>query len=169
MHGGTAKARTRAPGLDGVRAIAVLAVMGYHESLPRFGGGFLGVDVFFVLSGFLITDLLAAQRPRPRDFWIRRLRRLVPPLAVMLLAVTAAATVIEPADDSELHPALFAAITYTSNWFQILHHVSYFESLGPLPPLQHLWSLAIEEQFYLVWPPSCGFSSFIRTAGVHGS
>ena len=153
-------ARTRAPGLDGVRAIAVLAVMGFHENLARLGGGFLGVDVFFVLSGFLITDLLAAQRPRLRDFWVRRGRRLLPALAVMLLVVSAAATVIEPAGGSELRPTLLAAVTYTSNWYQILHHVSYFESLGPLPPLQHLWSLAIEEQFYLVWPPVLWFLIF---------
>jgi peptidoglycan/LPS O-acetylase OafA/YrhL len=134
--------------------------MGYHENLHALGGGFLGVDVFFVLSGFLITDLLAGQRPRLRDFWIRRGRRLLPPLAVMLLTVSAAATVIEPAGGSELRPTLLAAITYTSNWYQILHHVSYFESLGPLPPLQHLWSLAIEEQFYLVWPPVLWFLIF---------
>jgi peptidoglycan/LPS O-acetylase OafA/YrhL len=153
MQVSTAKTRIRAPGLDGVRALAVLAVMGYHENLARLGGGFLGVDVFFVLSGFLITDLLAVQRPRLRDFWVRRGRRLLPPLAVMLVVVSAAATIIEPAGGSGLRPTLLAAVTYTSNWFQILHHVSYFESLGPLPPLQHLWSLAIEEQFYLVWPP----------------
>jgi peptidoglycan/LPS O-acetylase OafA/YrhL len=155
--GKSADTRPRAPGLDGVRAIAVLAVMGYHENVPGLGGGFLGVDVFFVLSGFLITDLLAAQRPRLRDFWIRRGRRLLPPLVVMLLVVSAAATIIEPGGSSELRPTLLAAITYTSNWYQILHHVSYFESLGPLPPLQHLWSLAIEEQFYLVWPPVLWF------------
>jgi peptidoglycan/LPS O-acetylase OafA/YrhL len=152
VQGSDTNTRTHAPGLDGVRAIAVLAVMGYHEGLPVLGGGFLGVDMFFVLSGFLITDLLATQRPLLRDFWIRRGRRLLPALAVMLLVVSAAATIIEPAGGSELRPALLAAITYTSNWYQVLHHVSYFASFGPLPPLQHLWSLAIEEQFYLFWP-----------------
>jgi peptidoglycan/LPS O-acetylase OafA/YrhL len=122
--------------------------MAYHEDL--LSGGFLGVDVFFVLSGFLITDLLITHRPKLRDFWSRRGRRLLPPLAVMLVAVTAAATIIEPAADLRL--PLLAAVTYTSNWYQILHHVSYFDSFGPLPPLEHLWSLAIEEQFYLIWP-----------------
>jgi peptidoglycan/LPS O-acetylase OafA/YrhL len=122
--------------------------MAYHEDL--LSGGFLGVDVFFVLSGFLITDLLITHRPRLRDFWSRRARRLLPPLAVMLVAVTAAATIIEPTADLRL--PLLAAVTYTSNWYQILHHVSYFDSFGPLPPLEHLWSLAIEEQFYLIWP-----------------
>jgi len=151
-QGRGAEARTRAPGLDGVRAIAVLVVMGFHEGVRALSGGFLGVDVFFVLSGFLITDLLAT---RPRDlkaFWLRRARRLLPALAVMLVVVTAAATVIEPGQSATLRLALLAAATYTSNWYQMLHHVSYFQSFGPPSPLQHLWSLAIEEQFYLLWP-----------------
>lgn len=144
--------QSRAHGLDGVRALAVLAVMGFHEGASALSGGFLGVDVFFVLSGFLITDLLLTQRPTLRDFWSRRARRLLPPLAVMLVMIMAAATLIEPAGNGELRGALLAAVTYTSNWYQMLHHVPYFDSFGPLPPLQHLWSLAIEEQFYLVWP-----------------
>ncbi|MGH3153836.1 MAG: acyltransferase family protein [Streptosporangiaceae bacterium] len=153
----TTKTRTRAPGLDGVRALAVLAVMGFHEGASELSGGFLGVDIFFVLSGFLITDLLATQydllgRVDLKGFWTRRARRLLPPLAVMLVIVTAAATVIEPAQERSLRLALLAAATYTSNWYQIFHHVSYFEALGPMPPLDHLWSLAIEEQFYLIWP-----------------
>jgi peptidoglycan/LPS O-acetylase OafA/YrhL len=153
----TTNTRTRAPGLDGVRALAVLAVMGFHEGASEFSGGFLGVDVFFVLSGFLITDLLVVQYDRLgrldlQNFWGRRARRLLPPLAVMLVVVTAAATVIEPNQEASLRLAVLAAATYTSNWYQILHHVSYFASFGPLPPLDHLWSLAIEEQFYLIWP-----------------
>lgn len=145
-------ARRRAPGLDGVRALAVLAVMGFHEGARALTGGFLGVDVFFVLSGFLITDLLATQPRDLRAFWLRRARRLLPPLAVMLVVVTAAATIIEPAQGATLRNALLAAVTYTSNWYQLLHHVPYFDSFGPQPPLEHLWSLAIEEQFYLIWP-----------------
>jgi peptidoglycan/LPS O-acetylase OafA/YrhL len=156
-RGKTTKTRTRAPGLDGVRALAVLAVMGFHEGASELSGGFLGVDIFFVLSGFLITDLLIAQYDRDgrldlRDFWARRARRLLPPLAVMLVMVTAAATIIEPGQGASLRLALLAAATYTSNWYQMLHHVSYFGALGPPPPLDHLWSLAIEEQFYLAWP-----------------
>jgi peptidoglycan/LPS O-acetylase OafA/YrhL len=143
-----------------VRALAVLAVMGFHEGASELSGGFLGVDVFFVLSGFLITDLLATQYDRAgrldlKDFWSRRARRLLPALALMLIVVTAAATVIEPGQRASLRLALLAAVTYTSNWYQILHHVSYFATLGLFtapPPLDHLWSLAIEEQFYLIWP-----------------
>ena len=134
--------------------------MGFHAGASELSGGFLGVDVFFVLSGFLITDLLAAQYDRIgrvdlKSFWARRARRLLPALAVMLVIVTAAATVIEPAQEASLRLALLAAATYTSNWYQILHHVSYFAELGLFrspPPLDHLWSLAIEEQFYLIWP-----------------
>jgi peptidoglycan/LPS O-acetylase OafA/YrhL len=147
----------RAPGLDGVRALAVLAVMAFHEGLRGAPGGFLGVDVFFVLSGYLITDLLVTQRGRLgrldlRIFWTRRARRLLPALAVVLIVVTAAVAVLEPDQLARLRPALLAAVTYSSNWFQAVHHVSYFASFGPPPPLQHLWSLAIEEQFYLAWP-----------------
>jgi peptidoglycan/LPS O-acetylase OafA/YrhL len=156
----TTNSPRRAPGLDGVRALAVLAVMGFHEGASELSGGFLGVDVFFVLSGFLITDLLVTQYDRLgrldlKDFYSRRARRLLPALALMLIVVTAAATVIEPGQRASLRLALLAAVTYTSNWYQILHHVSYFATLGLFtapPPLDHLWSLAIEEQFYLIWP-----------------
>jgi peptidoglycan/LPS O-acetylase OafA/YrhL len=150
----------RAPGLDGVRALAVLAVMGFHAGASELSGGFLGVDVFFVLSGFLITDLLVSRYDREgrldlKGFWARRARRLLPALGLMLVVVTAAATVVEPGQRGSLRLALLAAVTYTSNWYQILHHVSYFATLGLFtapPPLDHLWSLAIEEQFYLIWP-----------------
>ena len=158
--GETTKTRERAPGLDGVRALAVLTVIGFHAGASGLPGGFLGVDIFFVLSGFLITDLLVARYDRTgcldlAGFWTRRARRLLPALAVMLVVVTAAAAVIEPGQEPSLRFALLAAATYTSNWFQILHHVSYFAAAGQAgapPPLDHLWSLAIEEQFYLVWP-----------------
>ena len=147
----------RAPGLDGVRALAVLAVIAFHEQFAAFRGGFLGVDVFFVLSGYLITDLLAAQWTRHRQlelrgFWLRRARRLLPALAVLVVTVTAAAAMIEPAQLGALRPALAGAVSYSSNWWQALQHQSYFGQFGPPPPLRHLWSLAIEEQFYLVWP-----------------
>ena len=147
----------RAPGLDGVRALAVIAVIAFHEQLSAFSGGFLGVDVFFVLSGYLITDLLVARWDRHGrldlgDFWARRARRLLPALAVLLVAVTAATAVSSRGQLAALRSALLAAVTYSSNWWQALAHHSYFAQFGPPSPLQHLWSLAIEEQFYLVWP-----------------
>src|SRR5262245_30638984 len=121
----------RAPGLDGVRALAVLAVLAFHEGLPWIGGGFLGVDVFFVLSGYLITDLLAARFDRTgrvglNTFWQRRARRLLPALAVMLVSVTAAVAVLEPDQRAALRPALAGAVTYTSNWWQAFARQSYF-------------------------------------------
>jgi peptidoglycan/LPS O-acetylase OafA/YrhL len=157
-NGGLAsQATTRLPGLDGLRALAVLAVIAFHEQLTAFPGGFLGVDVFFVLSGYLITDLLVAQWNRVGRldlgrFWARRARRLLPALAVLLVVVTAATAIIEPGQLAALRQALIAAVTYSSNWWQALAHHSYFDQFGPPPPLQHLWSLAIEEQFYLLWP-----------------
>src|SRR3984957_2185107 len=158
MKGTTSeRTATRRPGLDGLRGLAVIAVIAFHEQLSAFPGGFLGVDVFFVLSGYLITDLLTAHWNRYgrldlRGFWARRARRLLPALAVLLVVVTAATAVIEPAQLAALRSALLAAVTYSSNWWQALAHQSYFARFGPPPPLQHLWSLAIEEQFYLVRP-----------------
>jgi peptidoglycan/LPS O-acetylase OafA/YrhL len=151
------RARPRVPGLDGLRGIAVLAVLAFHEGFSALPGGFLGVDLFFVISGYLITDLLAVPwdaggRLDLREFWVRRARRLLPCLAVLLVAVTAAVAVLEPDQLAALRPDLLAAMTYTSNWWQALQHRSYFSAFGPPPPLQHLWSLAIEEQFYLIWP-----------------
>ncbi len=147
----------RAPGLDGVRALAVLAVLAFHEGLPWIPGGFLGVDIFFVLSGYLITDLLAARyRKEGRiglgRFYQRRARRLLPALALMLVAVAAAVSLLEPGQRDTLRPAVLGAVSYTSNWWQAFAHQSYFSLYGPPPVFQHLWSLAVEEQFYLIWP-----------------
>jgi peptidoglycan/LPS O-acetylase OafA/YrhL len=152
-----AKTAWRAPGLDGVRALAVLAVLAFHEGLPWIPGGFLGVDVFFVLSGYLITDVLVTRFRRDgridlRTFYQRRARRLLPALALMLATVTAAVSLLEPAQRAALRPALLGAVTYTSNWWQAFAHQSYFSLYGPPPTFQHLWSLAVEEQFYLIWP-----------------
>jgi peptidoglycan/LPS O-acetylase OafA/YrhL len=147
----TSGLRGRNPAYDGLRALAVLAVLGFHEGLAGLPGGFLGVEVFFVLSGYLITRTLANGQPL-RMFWMRRVRRLAPALVVVLLVVTAAVTLAEPDQLGSLRAALLPALFYVSNWYEIARHGSYFARYGPPSPLLHLWSLAIEEQFYLVWP-----------------
>ena len=144
-------------GLDGLRAVAVLAVIAYHLNFGWAQGGLLGVQVFFVLSGYLITDLLMAEYGRHRgiglkNFWIRRARRLLPALFVMLFVTVGWATLFDRTQLAALRSDLPAGIFYFSNWWYIFHHVSYFARFGPPSPLGHLWSLAIEEQFYLVWP-----------------
>ena len=145
------------PGLDGLRAVAVLAVIAYHLNLGWAPGGLLGVAVFFVLSGYLITDLLLAQNARYGhirlgEFWARRARRLFPALWVMLAVVVLWVAIGRPAQLGALRGDVLAALLYVSNWWYALQHVSYFASFGPPTPLGHLWSLAVEEQFYLVWP-----------------
>ena len=145
------------PGLDGLRALAVLAVIAYHLHLPWAPGGLLGVCIFFVLSGYLITDILVAQWQfsgglNLKEFWLGRARRLLPALFVMLAGVMVWISLGDPGRLSSLWNDVIAAIFYTSNWWLIFHQVSYFASFGPPSPLGHLWSLAIEEQFYLIWP-----------------
>jgi peptidoglycan/LPS O-acetylase OafA/YrhL len=145
------------PGLDGLRAIAVLAVVAFHLTLGWAPGGLLGVGVFFTLSGYLITDLLLGQHARTgslqlADFWLRRARRLLPALFVMLAVVIAWVALLDRAQLAGLRGAVAAAATYVSNWYLIGARTSYFARFGPPSPLGHLWSLAVEEQFYLVWP-----------------
>jgi peptidoglycan/LPS O-acetylase OafA/YrhL len=145
------------PGLDGLRALAVLAVVAYHVGLGWTPGGLLGVGVFFTLSGYLITDLLVGQYAqtgslRLVDFWFRRARRLLPALFVMLAVVIVWVALLDRAQLAGLRGAAAAAVAYVSNWYLIGQHTSYFARFGPPSPLGHLWSLAVEEQFYLVWP-----------------
>ena len=145
------------PGLDGLRALAVIAVIAFHEQLGWAPGGLLGVGVFFTLSGYLITDLLLGQWARTgrlalADFWLRRARRLLPALFVMLIVVSAWVTVADRAQLARLRGAVTAAATYSSNWYLIVENQSYFARFAPPAPLDHLWSLAVEEQFYLLWP-----------------
>src|SRR5215475_8785245 len=145
------------PGLDGRRAIAVLTVIAFHEQFSWAPGGLLGVGVFFTLSGYLITDLLlsrwtATGRLHLADFWLRRGRRLLPALFVMLIVVTAWVTVADRMRLGSLRGAVAAAATYSSNWYLIVVNQSYFARFAPPEPLDHLWSLAVEEQFYLIWP-----------------
>ncbi len=145
------------PGLDGLRALAVFAVIAYHLQFGWAGGGLLGVGVFFTLSGYLITDLLLGQwrtggRLRLGDFWLRRARRLLPALFVVLAVVTAWVTLMDRSQLVSLRGAVAAAGGYVSNWYYIAQHGSYFARFAPPGPLDHLWSLAVEEQFYLAWP-----------------
>ena len=144
-------------GLDGLRALAVFAVVAYHLGLGWAQGGLLGVGVFFTLSGYLITDILLGHWEKSgslglRDFWLRRARRLLPALFVMLAVVAVWASVAEPAQIPQLRGDEVASTLYVSNWWFIAQHASYFAQFGPPPPLSHLWSLAVEEQFYLLWP-----------------
>ena len=144
------------PALDGLRALAVAAVFLYHLRLPFIPGGFLGVDVFFVISGFLITMLLVTEaertnRVRLGAFWIRRGRRLFPALVAMVAVVCAVALFIGRDLDVGLRGQVLGAAVYGSNWLQIASGQAYVESYEPLL-FTHLWSLAVEEQFYLIWP-----------------
>lgn len=145
------------PGLDGLRGFAILAVVFYHAGLPWMPGGFLGVEIFFVISGYLITSLLLAEwrergRVDFRAFWLRRARRLLPALFLLLASVLAFAVVFLPAEVAGLRSDAAAAVGYATNWYLIFSQKSYFETVGRPSLLRHLWSLAVEEQFYLLWP-----------------
>jgi len=145
------------PGLDGLRALAVLAVIAYHLNLGWAPGGLLGVGVFFTLSGYLITDLLLGQheitgRLQLADFWLRRARRLLPALFVMLAVVAAWVTLLDRDQLPVIRGAVASSAAYVGNWWLIAQHSSYFAQFAPPMPLGHLWSLAVEEQFYLIWP-----------------
>ena len=164
------------PGLDGLRAISILAVIAFHHYF-LFGtergwlpGGFLGVEVFFVVSGYLITSLLLAERRTTggvslRDFWYRRGRRLLPALWTLLIVVVAYSLVFLPDTVGVLKGDVVAALLYVSNWWQIIAERSYAAAVGRPELLKHLWSLAIEEQFYLIWPLALLFG--LRKLGRH--
>ena len=145
------------PALDGLRALAVAAVLLYHAEPSWVPGGFLGVEVFFVISGYLITSLLLAGRrdsgtTNLRGFWARRARRLLPAVAAVIVGVLAYAVLFLPGEVANLRADALAAAAYVSNWRLIIEDQSYFDTFGRPSLLQHLWSLAVEEQFYVVWP-----------------
>lgn len=144
------------PGLDGLRGIAVAAVVAYHLGLDATPGGLLGVSVFFTLSGYLITDLILLQRDRGtfglRRFWLARARRLLPALVVCLGVVSTWVVVFGPEQTATFRTSVLTALGYVNNWWLIARDASYFEQFEAPGPLNHLWSLAIEEQFYVVWP-----------------
>jgi len=157
-RGGVALRLPYLPGLDGLRAIAVGAVLLYHAGVSWLPGGFLGVEVFFVISGYLITALLLAEwhqhgRLDLRTFWIRRARRLLPVLYLLLFVVLAFAVIRLPDEIARLRGDALAAFGYVTNWYFIFRQQSYFEVIGRPSLFQHLWSLAIEEQYYVIWPP----------------
>nr|MDQ2998053.1 acyltransferase [Chloroflexota bacterium] len=144
------------PGLDGLRALAVAAVLLYHAEIGVVGG-FLGVELFFVLSGFLITALLFAEwqqhgRIQLAAFWMRRVRRLLPALLLLLAGTFALAWLLVPDELARLRADALAALGYVMNWRLVLSQQSYFDPMIRPSLLQNLWSLAIEEQFYLLWP-----------------
>lgn len=146
------------PALDGLRAFAVIAVVLYHMSANLLPSGLLGVTLFFVLSGYLITGILIREWSQtgkidlPR-FWIHRVRRLFPAIVFMLCAVLIITALVAPDMLTKLRNDLFAALFWFTNWWYIFQDLSYFEAMGAPSPVTHFWSLAIEEQFYVVWPP----------------
>ena len=154
----SATGSTRILGLDGLRAVAVVLVLGFHFGIGWLGGGFVGVDVFYVLSGYLITGILLSEFERRERiglaaFWLRRARRLLPALLLVLVAVTLMVRYAEPAGAYPgERPGALSALFYVSNWWQIGASGNYFAATGAVSPLTHTWSLAVEEQFYLVWP-----------------
>ncbi|MEK4677661.1 acetyltransferase (plasmid) [Bacillus cereus] len=144
-------------GLDSLRGLAILGVMLYHINFNWMPGGFLGVTVFFVLSGYLITDILAMEWKRNKridfkKFWLSRARRLLPGMLVMLVITLAWITIFHSSLLEKMRGDSLAALFYVSNWWYIYHKVSYFDNFNQLYPLNHFWSLAVEEQFYVVWP-----------------
>lgn len=144
-------------GLDGLRAFAVLSVIAYHFNFSWASGGFLGVDIFFVLSGYLITSIALPAHGNHielnlREFWARRVRRLLPAAYVMIITTFVWVVLFNRDLLNTIRGDAISSIFYSSNWWFIFHKLSYFDSFGSPSPLKNLWSLAIEEQFYIVWP-----------------
>ncbi|WP_186241080.1 acyltransferase family protein [Mycobacterium simulans] len=149
--------RSGIPALDGLRAIAVALVLVGHGGIPGVSGGFIGVDIFFVLSGFLITSLLLDELGRTgridlTGFWIRRARRLLPALVLMVLIVAAARELLPYQALTGLRSDAIAAFLWIANWRFVVQKTDYFTQGAPPSPLQHTWSLGVEEQYYFVWP-----------------
>ena len=146
------------PGIDGIRALSALAVVAYHLELSWAAGGYLGVEVFFVVSGYLITRLLLDEHRRTdavdlMGFWLRRARRLLPAVGGLLALVSLWSLLVVGGDDfSRFRGDAVASLLYVQNWHAIITDQPYFSSFGRPSPLRHMWSLAIEEQFYLLWP-----------------
>ncbi len=156
------------PGIDGLRALAVFAVIAFHLGLPFAPGGFLGVTLFFVLSGYLITDLLISEWTKKsridfKDFYIRRGKRLLPSIYFLLIFLTAYVSIFAPNFLPNLKTDAFPAAFSFSNWWFIINKIPYFESFSSPSLLTHFWSLAVEVQFYIVWP----FILFLMQKFIH--
>ena len=154
-------------GIDGLRAVAVLMVFAYHLRLPFAKGGLLGVTVFFVISGFLITRILITELENThtinlKNFWIRRIRRLLPAVLTMLPVLIFVTAIFNRVLFTKACSDLLSVLLGYNNWWQIFNNVSYFENAGAPSPLTHCWSLAIEAQFYLVYPLLLIFLSKLR-------
>ena len=151
------KKRRYITGLDGIRAIAVIMVLAYHLKLALFKSGFLGVTVFFVLSGYLITGILISEVEEEgtidlKNFWLRRIRRLVPAVMSMAVVIIFVSAVVNRIIFTKGFMDFLASVLGFNNWWQIFNKVSYFEAAGVPSPFTHCWSLAIETQFYLIYP-----------------
>lgn len=151
------KKRRYITGLDDIRAIAVIMVLAYHLKLALFKSGFLGVTVFFVLSGYLITGILISEVEEEgtidlKNFWLRRIRRLVPAVMSMAVVIIFVSAVVNRIIFTKGCKDFLASVLGFNNWWQIFNKVSYFEAAGVPSPFTHCWSLAIETQFYLIYP-----------------
>jgi peptidoglycan/LPS O-acetylase OafA/YrhL len=158
------------PGIDALRALAVLAVFFYHAGVGWLPGGFLGVDLFFVISGYLITTLLLREFRRGGHvklgrFWLRRARRLLPAVGVMIAVTMVLGAILEPDRVEQLRGDAIASLAYFANWHFVYADVSYFDQFQRPSLFTHLWSLSVEEQFYLFWPLvfAAGMKLFGRT------
>ena len=148
---------TYLPGLDGLRALAVIAVLAYHAEVSWLPGGFLGVELFFVISGYIITAILLNERRRRgsislRRFYLRRARRLLPALVACVVVTLFVAFLLVPDEVRSLRDDVLASLGYVSNWNLVFSDVPYFETFGRPSLFLHIWSLGVEEQFYLLWP-----------------
>lgn len=145
------------PALDGLRALSVIAVILYHAGIDWIPGGFIGVEVFFVVSGFLITSLMIDEqhvsgKVSLKQFWVRRARRLLPALFTMLVVALVAVTFFAKDSAADFRRDVVPAVAYFSNWWQIYFVETPYFAANALPMLRHLWSLAVEEQWYVLWP-----------------
>ena len=160
------------PDIEGLRALALVAVLGYHAAVPGMTGGYVGVDVFFVISGYLITGLLFREafttgRIRLDEFYSRRARRLLPSAGLVLAAVCLAALLlVGPLSRTDLYHDVLAAALSVANWRFISEQTNYLAAGQAPSPLLHFWSLAVEEQFYLVWAPLCALLAWLLTRRV---